>query len=266
MELRKHSTRPIGESACLPLSQLLLLLSTSCRLSSSPTFSLSLSLGRVMTVSFHKFGEYFPGTGDVKDKGHGPGEGYAINCPLHDGMDDDSYRSSPFASLSSLPHCSFLSTIFRPIIGKVMEKFQPTAILLQCGADSLSGQQTTSQFSLSPSSTPIPPTSRSLCLDLFPGDRLGCFNLSLKGHADCVEYVMSFNVPTLVVGGGGYTLRNVPRCWTYETSVILNSPLKVVCDWEHSPSDLSLSLLCRTLFHTMTITNTLLQIINFIYQ
>ena len=24
-----------------------------------------------------------------------------------------------------------------------------------------------------------------------------------------------------MVGGGGYTLRNVPRCWTYETSVAL---------------------------------------------
>lgn len=24
--------------------------------------------GSVMTASFHKFGEYFPGTGDVKDK------------------------------------------------------------------------------------------------------------------------------------------------------------------------------------------------------
>jgi histone deacetylase 1/2 len=24
----------------------------------------------------------------------------------------------------------------------------------------------------------------------------------------------------LVLGGGGYTLRNVPRCWTYETSVL----------------------------------------------
>ena len=64
-------------------------------------------------------------------------------------------------------------------------------------------------------------------ISLLSGDRLGCFNLSLKGHADCVDYVMSFNVPTLVVGGGGYTLRNVPRCWTYETSVILNSPIKV---------------------------------------
>ena len=78
------------------------------------------------------------------------------------------------------------------------------------------------------------------------GDRLGCFNLSLKGHAgkeqlergfmkfihnffmfiyplflDCVEFVNSYNIPTLVLGGGGYTLRNVPRCWAYETAVIL---------------------------------------------
>ena len=58
------------------------------------------------------------------------------------------------------------------------------------------------------------------------GDRLGCFNLSLKGHADCVDFVMGFGVPTLVLGGGGYTLRNVPRCWAYETSIILDTPLK----------------------------------------
>lgn len=62
-----------------------------------------------------------------------------------------------------------------------MEHYQPEAIVLQCGADSLSG------------------------------DRLGCFNLSLKGHAECVNFVRSFNVPTLVLGGGGYTVRNVSR-------------------------------------------------------
>ncbi len=28
-------------------------------------------------------------------------------------------------------------------------------------------------------------------------------------------------MPVLVTGGGGYTLRNVPRVWTYETSVCL---------------------------------------------
>ena len=61
-----------------------------------------------MTASFHKFGEYFPGTGDVKDKGFDVGENYAINCPLHDGMDDESFKA-----------------VFQPIIGKIMEKFQP---------------------------------------------------------------------------------------------------------------------------------------------
>lgn len=63
---------------------------------------------RVMTVSFHKFGEYFPGTGDIKvtrmpgvvfsadmkqDVGAGQGKGYALNFPLKDGIDDESYRS-----------------------------------------------------------------------------------------------------------------------------------------------------------------------------
>lgn len=30
---------------------------------------------RVMTVSFHKYGEFFPGTGEVRDNGIGKGKG-----------------------------------------------------------------------------------------------------------------------------------------------------------------------------------------------
>ncbi|VDP83554.1 unnamed protein product [Schistosoma mattheei] len=129
---------------------------------------------RVMTVSFHKYGEYFPGTGDLKDIGAGRGKYYAVNCPLRDGMDDDCYER-----------------IFKPVVTKVMETFRPGAVVLQCGAD-------------------------SLC-----GDRLGCFNLSLKGHGKCVEFIRSFPLPLLLVGGGGYTIRNVARCWTNETSIAL---------------------------------------------
>ncbi|KAK8938971.1 Histone deacetylase 19 [Platanthera zijinensis] len=129
---------------------------------------------RVMTVSFHKFGDYFPGTGDVRDIGYGKGKYYSLNVPLDDGIDDESYHS-----------------LFKPIMGKVMEVFRPGAVVLQCGADSLSG------------------------------DRLGCFNLSIKGHAECVKYMRSFNVPLLLLGGGGYTIRNVARCWCYETGVAL---------------------------------------------
>ena len=41
------------------------------------------------------------------------------------------------------------------------------------------------------------------------------------GHAQCVEFIKKFNLPLLMLGGGGYTIRNVARCWTYETSVAL---------------------------------------------
>ncbi|OXB72209.1 UNVERIFIED_CONTAM: hypothetical protein H355_014950 [Colinus virginianus] len=45
---------------------------------------------RVLTVSFHKFGDFFPGTGDITDVGASQGKYYAVNVPLNDGMDDDS--------------------------------------------------------------------------------------------------------------------------------------------------------------------------------
>jgi histone deacetylase 1/2 len=104
---------------------------------------------RVMTCSFHKYGKYFPGTGDLtvciyyicyisflpeQDIGAGRGEFYALNFPLHDGIDDDAYER-----------------LFVTVMEKVMQSYRPSAIVLQCGADSLTG------------------------------DRLGCFNLTLKG-------------------------------------------------------------------------------------
>jgi histone deacetylase 1/2 len=107
------------------------------------------------------------------------GRGYSVNFPLNDGIDDTSYEQ----------------LVFRPVIGKIMEVYRPGAVVLQCGADSLTG------------------------------DRLGCFNLTLKGHASCVEFVKSFGLPTLVLGGGGYTIRNVARCWANETAVVLGETL-----------------------------------------
>ena len=47
---------------------------------------------RVMTVSFHKYGDFFPGTGALDDIGHDTGKYYSVNVPLQEGMDDDSYR------------------------------------------------------------------------------------------------------------------------------------------------------------------------------
>jgi len=46
-----------------------------------------------MCVSFHKFGEYFPGTGDIRDIGANKGKYYSANFPLKDGIDDQSYEN-----------------------------------------------------------------------------------------------------------------------------------------------------------------------------
>jgi histone deacetylase 1/2 len=129
------------------------------------------STDRVMTASFHKFGGFFPGTGAVEDIGTGRGKNYAVNFPLRDGIDDESYRE-----------------IFNPVMAAIMQWYAPGAVVLQCGADSLTG------------------------------DRLGCFNLSLRGHAQCVDFFKAYDVPLLLLGGGGYTIRNVARCWTFETA------------------------------------------------
>jgi len=133
---------------------------------------------RVMTVSFHKYGNFFPGTGHMYEVGAGAGRQYSVNVPLKEGMDDVSYEY-----------------IFTPIMQMVMDLYKPSAVVLQCGADSLSG------------------------------DRLGCFNLSTKGHGKCVEFMKKFNLPLMILGGGGYTLRNVARLWAYETSILCEEEL-----------------------------------------
>lgn len=138
------------------------------------------STDRVLTLSIHKFDflNFFPGTGDLdrtgpEDEGN-PGAHHAINVPLADGIDDEQYV-----------------WLFKTIVGMCCERFQPTAIVLQCGADSLAG------------------------------DRLGRFNVQVQGHGACVAYCKSLNIPLLLVGGGGYTPRNVARAWAHETSIAI---------------------------------------------
>jgi len=58
--------------------------------------------------------------------------------------------------------------------------------------------------------------------DSLGSDRLGCFNLSFDGHGECVSFVKSLGLPLMVLGGGGYTLRNVARCWANETAILLD--------------------------------------------
>ena len=40
-----------------------------------------------------------------------------------------------------------------------------------------------------------------------------------------MELMKRFNLPLMILGGGGYTLRNVARLWAYETSILCEEDL-----------------------------------------
>jgi len=68
-----------------------------------------------------------------------------------------------------------------------------------------------------------PTTAHSRCAgaDSLAGDKLGVFNISISGHADCLKFVKGYGLPMLVLGGGGYKISNVARCWAFETGTCL---------------------------------------------
>ncbi|KAI9821104.1 MAG: histone deacetylase [Pycnora praestabilis] len=151
------------------------------------------SSDRVMTLSFHKYDKdnFFPGTGPLSTTGPenplNPGAHHSLNVPLNDGIVDEDYIS-----------------LFQAIVAPCVSSYNPTAIVLQCGADSLGS------------------------------DRLGCFNLNIRAHGHCVEFVKRLNIPLLILGGGGYTPRNVARLWAYETSICIGASLPEALP-QHTP-------------------------------
>jgi histone deacetylase 1/2 len=75
--------------------------------------------------------------------------------------------------------------LFKKVMSQVMTNFVPDVLVIQCGADSLSK------------------------------DRLGHLNLSIRGHAECLNFMKNFGIPMILLGGGGYTIENVARCWAF---------------------------------------------------
>lgn len=65
-----------------------------------------------------------------------------------------------------------------------MKRFQPEAIVCQCGADALTG------------------------------DPLGTFNLTPAAYVRCVTAIQNYRLPSLYLGGGGYHQANAARCFT----------------------------------------------------
>jgi histone deacetylase 1/2 len=88
-----------------------------------------------------------------QDVGMGKGKYYSLNFPLRDGISDENYKSVFEPVLFCILMRVWLGMFIykRQVIRQVMESYDPSAVVLQCGTDSLSG------------------------------DKLGCLNLSMRG-------------------------------------------------------------------------------------
>ena len=116
---------------------------------------------RVLTVSIHEDGRW-PNTGPLEDRAGGS----ARNLPVPPGYNDSEAR--------------FLLT---EAILPLLLRFQPQAILMQCGADSLEE------------------------------DPLARLSLSNNAYWAAVAAVMPLAPRLILVGGGGYNPYTVGRCW-----------------------------------------------------
>jgi acetoin utilization protein AcuC len=116
---------------------------------------------RVMTVSIHEQ-ERWPYTGAADDRRNGG----ARNMPVPKGFND-----------------SELGYLIDNAVLPIAETFQPEALVLCCGADSLAG------------------------------DPLSGMNLSNVALWDAVDLMLEFRLPTVVLGGGGYNPWTVSRYW-----------------------------------------------------
>lgn len=143
------------------------------------------SSDRVMTLSYHRYGKVQEDK-NVESHLFFPGTGSLIDNGNSGSVGHHFALNVPIPS--GIDDDQFLY-LFEEITGGTLAKFRPQAIVLQCGADSLGG------------------------------DRLGQFNLNIRAHGECLAFVKKQNVPLLVLGGGGYTARNVARAWTHETAL-----------------------------------------------
>ncbi|XP_078617821.1 histone deacetylase 8-like [Branchiostoma floridae x Branchiostoma japonicum] len=86
-------------------------------------------------------------------------------------------------------------SVFNKVVSQAESSYRPEAVVLQLGADGMSG------------------------------DPMGCFNLTPQGLGRCLELVLDWKLPTLLLGGGGYHVGNTARCWTSLTAQVLGKSL-----------------------------------------
>nr|QDG00780.1 histone deacetylase 8-like protein-2 [Brachionus koreanus] len=133
---------------------------------------------KVLTLSFHKYMQgFFPGTGSIDDIGKGIGKYHSVNVPLKSGIGDTNFV-----------------LLFSSIFSKVLSVYKPEVIVVQCGADSLTGD---------------------------PIDISDPLNLTLESYTKCIELVINCRLPAIFLGGGGYNFANTSRLWCQLTATII---------------------------------------------
>eukprot|EP00466_Bigelowiella_natans_P012169 jgi/Bigna1/68869/fgenesh1_pg.7_\ len=117
--------------------------------------------------------------------GQGEGAYRNLNVPLRAGIDDMCYKR-----------------IFTKVLQAVLKRFRPTAIVMQCGCDTLAEKMISDDKRRE--SSPSPSCKNIGVLALLAGSQK--------------ESVLKLGIPTLLLGGGGYDPKSVARCWTLLTA------------------------------------------------
>ncbi len=90
------------------------------------------------------------------------------------------------------------------VVLRALEKFQPKAIVTQLGADALHG------------------------------DPITHWNLTTHSYLQAIQAFKELKLPWLALGGGGYNIANVCRCWTLALATMLKTdlPNEVPEEWK----------------------------------
>lgn len=88
------------------------------------------------------------------------------------------------------------STLANSILKAAVAAFRPQLIFAQFGADTLIG------------------------------DPMNGFNLTLDGPSACLKQLLELDIPTVILGGGGYNATNAARLWARLTGLIVGEELE----------------------------------------
>ena len=118
---------------------------------------------------------------------------------IHSGLPDPD-TPNPFTlsiPLDAYPSSSTYARLWKSCVEPIKKGFDPDYIVLQLGMDGL------------------------------PGDPIGMYGAwSLHGEGGvgwCVDQVKNWDIPTCVLGGGGYNHPNTARAWSAVTSILVKA-------------------------------------------